>query len=209
MFFVVFLFITEYNAFVESVLPKQPETVRWSRDLYARMGKLGWFEGKRTELIDGSIYDVPPCSAAHTASAKVVFQAICALVPANYFVGFQNPLNLSAISEPRPDVSVLLGAPSDHLNTLPQRPSLIIEIADASFEFDRTVKAKLYAMMAIPEYWILDLNGRKLTVKRGPSSNALGPDKAGYLDVSVHGANSSISPLFAAQKPLAVASLLP
>jgi Uma2 family endonuclease len=39
---------------------------------------------------------------------------------------------------------------------------LIVEIADSSLAFDRNIKAKLYAEMGVPEYWLADIRGGSL-----------------------------------------------
>ncbi|HKF69223.1 MAG TPA: Uma2 family endonuclease, partial [Vicinamibacterales bacterium] len=39
---------------------------------------------------------------------------------------------------------------------------LLIEIADSSLDYDRDVKAPIYAKAGIPEYWLVDLNASVL-----------------------------------------------
>ena len=45
---------------------------------------------------------------------------------------------------------------------------LVIEISDNTLRFDQRVKLLKYALSGIPEYWILDLNKRRLEVYRVP-----------------------------------------
>jgi len=40
---------------------------------------------------------------------------------------------------------------------------VIIEVADSSLEYDRDVKAPIYANAGIPEYWLVDLDGGLLS----------------------------------------------
>jgi Uma2 family endonuclease len=40
--------------------------------------------------------------------------------------------------------------------------------ADSSLRYDREVKPKLYAAAGIPEYWIVDLQHRRVEVYRAP-----------------------------------------
>jgi hypothetical protein len=40
---------------------------------------------------------------------------------------------------------------------------LIIEVADSSLEYDRTIKLQLYAETGVPEYWISDLQNDCVT----------------------------------------------
>ena len=52
---------------------------------------------------------------------------------------------------------------------------LIVEVAEASLDYDRDVKIPLYARHGIAEVWLLDVADRSLTVYRAP-----GPD--GYAE---------------------------
>lgn len=45
-------------------------------------------------------------------------------------------------------------------------------MADSSLEYDRTVKAPLYAEAGVPEYWIVNLVDDVLEVYRQPSGQA-------------------------------------
>jgi Uma2 family endonuclease len=48
------------------------------------------------------------------------------------------------------------------------KPLLVIEVADASLEYDLGEKAALYAEAGVPEYWVVDLVERVLVVHRDP-----------------------------------------
>jgi hypothetical protein len=41
---------------------------------------------------------------------------------------------------------------------------LIVEVADGSLDYDRQTKTPLYAASGVPEYWIVDVNGRAVEV---------------------------------------------
>jgi Uma2 family endonuclease len=64
---------------------------------------------------------------------------------------------------------------------------LIVEVAEASLDYDRDVKIPLYARHGIAEVWLLDVAGRSLTVYRAP-----GPD--GYGEQRRIGEAESIAP---------------
>ena len=52
----------------------------------------------------------------------------------------------------------------------------LIEVADTSINYDRALKRALYARLAIPDLWIVDLNAGEVEVCRQPR-----PD--GYAEV--------------------------
>ena len=45
---------------------------------------------------------------------------------------------------------------------------LVVEVADTSLRYDVTGKRDLYARAGVPEYWVLNIKGRKLIVHRNP-----------------------------------------
>jgi Uma2 family endonuclease len=46
---------------------------------------------------------------------------------------------------------------------------LVIEVAASSLPVDLAVKAPLYASAGIAEYWVLDVDGRRVVVHRDPT----------------------------------------
>ena len=84
---------------------------------------------------------------------------------------------------------------------------LVVEGADTSFDYDRTVKAELYAEAGVADYWILDLNGRSLLVLRDPAPVAAGG--FAYHSHRTLGEAESVAPLAAPAAAVRVADLLP
>jgi Uma2 family endonuclease len=109
-----------------------------------------------------------------------------------------NPTN-----EPVPDLIVLRHDRSRFQpNPRAQDLLLVVEIADTSLNFDLTVKAALYARAGVPEYWVLDVSGRRLLVHRNPRSGT-------YADVAAYSEQESASPLAAPQAQFRVADAFP
>jgi Uma2 family endonuclease len=79
---------------------------------------------------------------------------------------------------------------------------LIVEIADSTLGFDLKVKGALYARAGVPEYWVLDVAGRRLLVHRNPQSGR-------YTDVAAYSEQESVSPLAAPQAQFRVADAFP
>ena len=61
------------------------------------------------------------------------------------------------------------GSIRDYVAEHPATALLAVEVAVTSLDYDTTTKAKLYATAGIPEYWVLDLEGKRLIVFRGPA----------------------------------------
>ncbi len=77
-------------------------------------------------------------------------------------------------SLPEPDLSVrtelIAGLGKRH----PRGDEIVlaVEVADTSLRIDLTIKRDLYARAGVPEYWVLNLKGRKLVVHRNLKKGA-------------------------------------
>ena len=93
-------------------------------------------------------------------------------------------------TEPEPDFAVTRETASSYFenNPGPQDVSLVVEVADSSLNFDLNTKALLYARVGIPEYWVMDINGRRLHRHRQPTHD-------GYRDIVIFNETESVSPL--------------
>lgn len=78
---------------------------------------------------------------------------------------------------------------------------LIVEVADSSLAYDRTVKRSLYARHGIPEFWVVNLTAGEVEVCRDPS----GDD---YVSVSRVGRAGILEPELLPGAMIPVAALL-
>ncbi len=60
-------------------------------------------------------------------------------------------------------------------NPQPGDIRLLVEISDTSLKYDLSVKAALYARAGIFEYWVVDVNGRRLIAHRDPEGAGIHP----------------------------------
>jgi len=153
------------------------------------------------ELIQGEIVQMAPTGPEHsTTNDRAGRRLILLLADKPYYVRIQNPLSLGD-SEPVPDIAVVPGKPEDYREAHPSSALLVIEIADTSLEYDRTVKAGVYASAGIPEYWIVNLVERVVEVYREPT-------QTGCRSVHLTTVEESISPLFEPNLRIDVKGLL-
>ena len=186
---------------------------RFTRDQYHDLGRLGYFDGKRVELIYGEIIEISPINWHHRIGTGRSVDALEAAFGAGFFVDAQQPFPVPGGkpgSEPQPDVQVILGARSDYTDH-PAVAALLVEVSDSTLSYDLTTKAELYATAGVTEYWVLDLNGRELHVFRDPQPYPLPPDLAAtaYRTHGVLSAADSVSPLAAPHSSIRVSDLLP
>lgn len=144
------------------------------------MGEVGILrEDDRVELVLGEIVQMAPIGQPHALCVATLVQLFARRLGDRAVVWPQNPIAIVPDSEPQPDVA-LLAPPGTRYRLTRPRPDdvlLLVEVADASIDYDRRVKGPLYASAGIREYWIVDLEGGAIEVHREPRSG-------GYARVS-------------------------
>lgn len=147
---------------------------RLSLDQYHGMIEAGLLdEDARVEFIEGVIVDMSPKGEPHELTIVWLNKAFSRGVDLDrYDIRIGSPLTIGD-SEPEPDVVVVeAGLQLPHPATAP----LVIEVAWSSQQRDLVVKPPIYASAGIPDYWVVDLDGRRVVVHREP-----GP--AGYASI--------------------------
>ncbi len=86
---------------------------------------------------------------------------------------------------------------------------LIVEVADSSLFLDTTTKAELYATAGVPDYWVIDLENRRLLVFRDPVPLPAGLGATAYQTHRAHAPHDTVSPLAAPTASVRVGDLLP
>ncbi len=146
---------------------------RFTVDDYHRMAQAGVLtEDDRVELLEGEIIEMVPIGSRHAACVRRLDYLLSPLVKGNALVSVENPIHLGEHSEPQPDLA-LLRPRADfyaHAHPGPEDILLLVEVADATGDYDRTVKVQLYARAGISEVWLVDLVADEVEVYRDPGT---------------------------------------
>jgi len=165
-----------------------PRRHRLTVEDYYRMGEAGILRpDERVELIEGEIIDMAPIGTWHSAAVDQLAALLHGALGDKAIVRCQNPVSIDDHSEPEPDFA-LLRRRSDFYRTAHPRPHdllLIIEVAESSLAYDRDVKVPLYARHGVPEVWLIDLEGRRVTRYRTPADGAYTRVEEPPLDVAL------------------------
>jgi Uma2 family endonuclease len=156
---------------MELVLPPPITRHRINAEQFHKMAEVGMFmPGERVELIEGEMIDMAPIGSFHFGNVGWLTQVFTDAVHGNAIVWVQNALRLSTIVEVYPDLALLKPRADFYRHAHPGADDvlLVIEVADSSAAFDRSVKAELYARHGIPEYWIVDIPARSIRFHRTP-----------------------------------------
>ena len=143
----------------------------------------GAFGDRRTELIAGDIYYMSPQFRPHGfAKDELAYRLRRALeaMGSAVHVATEQSIDFSPHSQPQPDI-ILTSEPQGDGAIPGSSVLLIVEVSDATLDFDLGVKADLYADAGVPEYWVVDVNENRVLMHANPRSDGSGYD--GQLDV--------------------------
>jgi Uma2 family endonuclease len=186
----------------------EPRTFRWTRDEFYRLADLGCFDNRRVELIEGEILEMPVPKHPHVVSVSLTEETLRILFGPGFWIRTQSPLNLGALSDAEPDVTVVPGRPRDYTDH-PTSALLVVEVSETTLTYDRGRKGSLYAASGIADYWIVNLVDRQLEVYRDPVPDPNEPSGFRYSTRMDFVAGQSATPLALPAATVAVADLLP
>ena len=189
-------------------LPVEQESRRaiWTRESVRLAASLGFFDPERYELLEGELIEKMK-NRRHTITLRRVRQALLAFFAEEYLQA-EAPINVAPTENetnaPKPDLVVLTRPDEDFLDTNPGPAdiALVIEIADSTLRRDLGSKATRYARAGIREYWVVDIENRKLHVHREPSGDT-------WASITVLDETKIVSPLTAPQASIPLTELFP
>lgn len=161
----------------------------WTVEEYHRLAQLGILAPEeRVELIEGQIVPMSPKGPLHSATTQCAADYLRVLL-AQAAVRIQEPIQLGT-SEPEPDIAVVRTHPRQYADRHPNAEDvfLVVEVADSSLQYDREQKARIYARAGLADYWIIDVQERRVFVLREP-----GP--AGYGREDLYPQETILAPL--------------
>ncbi|MBM3128340.1 MAG: Uma2 family endonuclease [Chloroflexi bacterium] len=149
----------------------------FTTDDYHRMLQNGVLtEDDRVELIEGEVLAMSPIGSRHAACVKRLNRLLARGVGTRAIVSVQDPIHLSARSEPQPDLALLQPRNDFYVDAHPEPEDvlLVIEVAESSQDFDRATKIPLYAQAGISEVWLVDLASDCIQTYSQPSARGYG-----------------------------------
>jgi Uma2 family endonuclease len=177
---------------------------RFTLDEYHRMVQAGILnEDDRVELIRGEIVQMAPIGRDHASCVARLNHLLLGRLHGRVVLWPQNPLVILPDSEPQPDI-ILLGWRDDFYRRAlpgPADVALLIEVAASSLDYDRRLKGPLYAEAGVRDYWIVDLEGDAIEVRRDPT-------RAGFQRTERVLRGGTLTPLAFPDVTLAAADIL-
>jgi Uma2 family endonuclease len=126
----------------------------------------------RIELIEGDLLDMAPIGTKHSAITSRLHEFFVLSVSRSATVVSGGLVNLGEYSEPQPDIMLLRRRADFYSNKIPEVADvlLLIEVSDSSLAYDQGIKLNLYARYGISEYWVVDVEGRRIVTYREASA---------------------------------------
>lgn len=182
---------------------ERPRPFHWTVEAYHRAAEAGAFgHDARVELVFGRVIERMSQSNLHFNLVEYLMDCLRAVVPPQYRVRDEKPIQISFDGEPIPDITVIAGSLRNINQPTPdaQDVPMLVEVSVSTEAYDLGEKALLYAQAGIKDYWVVVPKREQIVVHRDPT-----PD--GYSSVTVLGGEAEITPLIS-DKALAVADLL-
>ena len=130
-------------------------------------------EDDRVELVGGEIIKMSPIGSRHAGCVNRLNQLFVSRLGNKVIVSVRNPINLSVVSEPEPDVALLRHRDDFYAagHAEPADVYLIVEVCETTLDFDRNMKLPEYAQAGIREAWLVILGEASIEVYREPTAN--------------------------------------
>jgi Uma2 family endonuclease len=144
-----------------------PAPLLWTLDDYHQLIDSGLLAGRRVQLLEGQLIEMPPMNSPHIGAMKYLYRVF--VLALGDRVSSQTPIIVPArddrpASEPEPDVFV--SEPGAPLKPRIEQVALIIEVSDTTIETDRAHKVTLYRAAGATEVWLVDLPQQVVHVYR-------------------------------------------
>ena len=144
-----------------------PAPLLWTLDDYHQLIDSGLLAGRRVQLLEGQLIEMPPMNSPHIGAMKYLYRVF--VLELDDGVSSQTPIIIPAradhpASEPEPDVFV--SEPGAPLKPRIEQVSLLIGVSDSTVENDRARKVTLYRAAGASQVWLVDLQQHVVHVYR-------------------------------------------
>lgn len=147
--------------------------MRLTVDAYLLLDESGLFaEYAKTELIDGEILYMNAQHRPHARIKSRLFRAICDQLDeiGGLEAIVEGSIGIPPYNSPEPDIVVTNDPEGTGLIPI-DSVKLVVEVSDATLNFDVRQKLSLYARFGIAEYWVVDVNARMILIHSGPAGD--------------------------------------
>jgi Uma2 family endonuclease len=168
-----------------------PRPFHWTVEAYHRAAEAGAFgQDARVELVYGRVIERMSQSNLHANLVEYIMDCLRTVVPPQYRVRDEKPIQIACDGEPIPDITVITGSLRNINQPTPdaQDVPMLVDVSVSTEAYDLGEKALLYAQAGIKDYWVVVPKREQIVVHRDPTPE-------GYASVTVLKAEAEITPL--------------
>jgi Uma2 family endonuclease len=150
-------------------------------------------DGRTYQIVDGEVIVTPAPSPQHQRASRRLQRLLEAYFEPRGGEVFNAPIDLILTNHDvtQPDLVVVSDPGSVTRRGIEQPPTLLVEVLSPSTEtYDRQLKAKRFAALGVPHFWVLDPEALRLECFRNDAGTYV-------LTATVEGAATLSSPDFA------------
>jgi len=184
--------------------PRSPRPKKWTQQEYLDLVERGAFQNQRVYLFRGDIIEMAPHGHPHAFGITKLNRYLTRVFAEPFEVRIQLSFITPGDSVPEPDGAVCTA--EDALRKPhPSHAQLVAEVADSSLSADRA-KAEEYAAALVPEYWIIDVDHRRVEIYRRPVQDPSAAYGYRYADARVFSGGEQVVPMDRPDATIAVSS---
>jgi Uma2 family endonuclease len=144
------------------------------------------------ELLGGMLIQMMTKGDPHDYTLGAIAEGLRRLTPVGWILREDKSLQLGPRSRPEPDVAIVRGPLKQYSKRSPhaRETTLVVEVAESSYGYDRGEKWRAYAAARIPIYWIVNLDRSQIEVYSNPIGRG---KKASYRQGAIIGADAEVS----------------
>jgi Uma2 family endonuclease len=146
-------------------------SAKFTVEEYHQLVETGLLAQKRIELIEGELLELSPEKPIHASTNTELFFYFYNLFKDDCLIRQAHPITLSN-SEPEPDIVLCKAPNSNYYNRHPYPDDiyLVVEISYTTLKYDLSTKKSIYARDNIKEYWVIDVENKKVIVFKHPQN---------------------------------------
>jgi Uma2 family endonuclease len=124
---------------------------------------------EKIELIEGEIIEMNSQMMPHGVIKFRLAMKLSAVLSPLLEVHVELSVQLNDNTLVDPDISITPKLKLERRYLRRDELFMVAEVSDTTLDYDLGEKARIYAKAAVPEYWVVDINGAQTWVHREPS----------------------------------------
>jgi len=148
-------------------------------------------DNANVELLGGILVETMTKGTPHDYTLGAACEELRRMIPGGWLLREDKSLQLGPRSRPEPDIAIVRGPRAQYSRRTPNatETTLVVEVTESSYAYDRGEKWRRYAAARIPIYWIINLARSQVEVYRDPAGRGR---SAAYRQAETFGIDATV-----------------